>query len=163
MADTARWFTRSRAELVVPVVIVVALGAAWIAMHATGGRGATHTAFQVLALGESGIALLLRRRKPAGALAGILVVYALVDLDTILILPALVALLTLAEMRGRQAVIPTAVTAVVVAGMPYLHGDSVSLSGYTLPHLGAVALAVALGLWLRVRRQALPQAGSFAS
>lgn len=145
------------------MAVVMALGAAWIAVHATGGRGAAHTVFQILALAEAGAALLLRRRKPAGALAGILVGYALVDLDTILILPVLVALATVAEMRGRQALVPAAVTAVVVAGMPALHGGVVSLTGYTLPHLGAVALAVAAGLWLRTRRQALPQAGSFAS
>lgn len=163
MGDVACWFSRSRAESVVPVVIVVALGAAWIAAHAVGGRAATHTLFQVLALGAAAAALLLRRRKPAGVLAGILVVYALVDLDTILILPVLVALATVAEMRGRQALVPAAVTAVVVTGMPGLHGALVSITGYTLPHLGAVALAAAAGLWLRTRRQALPQAGSFAS
>jgi len=133
----------------------MALGATWIAMHATGGRGATHTAFQVLALSECGIALLLRWRKPVGALASILVVYALVDLDTITILPVLLALLTVAELRGRRTVIAAATaTAVVVAVMPYLHGDTVSLGARTLPHLAAVGLSVALGLWLRARRPA---------
>jgi uncharacterized membrane protein len=133
----------------------MALGATWIAMHATGERGATHTVFQVLALGECGIALLLRWRKPVGALAGILVVYALVDLDTITILPVLLALLTVAELRGRRTVIAAAAaTAIVVAVMPYLHGDAVSLGARTLPHLAAVALSVALGFWLRGRRLA---------
>jgi len=50
-----------------------------------------------------------------------------------------------------------------MTGQPAPHGDVVSLTGYTLPHLGAVALAAAAGLWRRIRRQALPQAGSFAS
>jgi hypothetical protein len=154
MASTPRWVARPRAELVVPVVLIIALGATWITMHATGGRGATHTVFQVLALCECGIALLLRWRKPVGALASILVVYVLVDLDTITILPVLLALLTVAELRGRRTVIAAATaTAVAVAVMPYLHGDAVSLGGRTLPHLAAVALSVALGLWLRARRR----------
>jgi len=152
MASTPRWVARPWAELVVPVVLIMALGATWITMHATGGRGATHTVFQILALCECGIALLLRKRKPVGALASILVVYALVDLDTITILPVLLALLTVAELRGRRTVIAAATaTAVAVAVMPYLHGDAVSLGGRTLPHLAAVACSVALGLWLRRR------------
>jgi len=146
------------------VVLIMALGGIWIAVHATGGRAATHTVLQVLALGESGIALLLRRRKPVGTLASILVVYALVDLDTIMILPVLLALLTVAELRKRRTVaIAAAATAAVVVIMPYLHGDAVSLGERTVPHLAAVALSVALGLWLRARRLGAAQAGSFAS
>src|SRR5262249_16651322 len=101
---------------------------------------------------ECGIALLLRWRKPVGALASILVVYALVDLDTITILPVLLALLTVAELRGRRTVIAAATaTAVAVAVMPYLHGDAVSLGGHTRPPRAAVACSVAWGLGLRRR------------
>jgi hypothetical protein len=146
------------------VVLIMTLGGIWIAVHATGGRSATHTVFQALALCESGIALLLRWRKPVGTLASILVVYALVDLDTIMILPVLLALLTVTELRERRTVaIAAAATAAVVVIMPYLHGDAVSLGGRTVPHLAAVALSVALGLWLRARRLGAAQAGSLAS
>jgi hypothetical protein len=140
----------------VPVIVVVLLGGIWITVHASAGRGQVHTAFQVLALAESAVALLLRRRKPVGALAGILVAYLLVDLDTILILPLLLALLTVAEMRGaRTAAAAGLVTAVTVVAMPYLHGDRAPVSPLAgpVPHLLAVGLAVALGSWLRARRQ----------
>jgi hypothetical protein len=81
---TARWV-----RAVVPVLPIAVFGAVWIVLHATAGRRGTHTLFQVLALSEYTIALLLRGRKPVGALAGILVVYALADLDAIMILPVL--------------------------------------------------------------------------
>ena len=48
--------------------LVAAWGVAWIGFHALQHVGA-HTLFQTLALAESVIALLLRRRKPGGALA----------------------------------------------------------------------------------------------
>ena len=153
MVAASRWFARPRVELAVPVALIMAFGGVWIAMHATGGRGVTHTIFQVLALCESGVALLFRRRKPVAGLAGILVVYALVDLDAIMILPVLVALCTVAELRERRtAAVAAAATAAVVVAMPYLHGDVVSLGTRTLPHLVAVALSVAVGLRLRARR-----------
>ena len=120
-------FLRGRAAWLdtwLPVIVVVLLGGTWIAVHASAGRGQVHTVFQVLALAESAVALLLRRRKPVGALAGILVVYLLVDLDTILILPLLLALLTVAEMRGaRTTAVACLLTAVTVVAMPLLHGD----------------------------------------
>ena len=143
----------------VPVIVVVLLGGTWIAVHASAGRGQVHTVFQVLALAESAVALLLRRRKPVGALAGILVAYLLVDLDTILILPLLLALLTVAEMRGaRTTAVACLLTAVTVVAMPLLHGDRAQpgpLAG-PVPHLLGVGLAVALGAWLRARRQQRP-------
>jgi hypothetical protein len=116
------------------------------------GRG-THTLFQVLAATEFTIALLLRGRKPVGALAGILVVYALVDLDTITILPVLLAVATVADRRERRpAAVATLITAAVVAAMPFLHGDRVSVVAGTPPHLAAVALAAGLGAWVRAHR-----------
>ena len=139
-----------------PAIVVVLLGGTWIAVHASAGRGQVHTVFQVLALAESAVALLLRRRKPVVALAGILVVYLLVDLDTILILPLLLALLTVAEMRGaRTTAVACLLTAVTVVAMPLLHGDRAQpgpLAG-PVPHLLGVGLAVALGAWLGARRQ----------
>src|SRR6266567_1105291 len=99
------------------------------------------------------IALLLRGRKPVGALAGIVMVYALVDLDTIMILPVLLAVATVADRRERRtAAVATLMTASVVVAMPFLHGDRVSVPTGTLPHLAAVILAVALGAWVRAHR-----------
>jgi len=143
----------------VPVIVVVLLGGTWIAVHASAGRGQVHTVFQVLALAESAVALLLRRRKPVGALAGILVAYLLVDLDTILILPLLLALLTVAEMRGaRTTAVAGLITAVTVVAMPLLHGGRAQpgLLAGPVAHLLGVGLAVALGAWLRARRQQRP-------
>ena len=142
-----------------PAIVVVLLGGTWIAVHASAGRGQVHTVFQVLALAESAVALLLRRRKPVGALAGILVVYLLVDLDTILILPLLLALVTVAEMRGaRTTAAAGLVTAVTVVAMPLLHGGRAQpgLLAGPVAHLLGVGLAVALGAWLRARRQQRP-------
>jgi len=132
------------------VLPVALFGAVWIVLHAKAGRAGTHTLFQVLALAEGTIALLLRGRKPVGALVGILVVYALADLDTIMILPVLLAVANVADRRGRRtAAVATLITASVVAAMPFLHGDKVSIVTGTLPHLGAVIAAAGLGAWVR--------------
>jgi hypothetical protein len=144
----ARWV-----RAVAPVVPIAVFGAVWIAAHAAAGRAGTHTLFQVLALAECTIALLLRGRKPAGALVGIVVVYALADLDTITILPVLLAVATVADWRGRRtAAAATLVTTAVVVAMPFLHGDRVSILAGTLPHLAAVILAAGLGAWVRAHR-----------
>ena len=67
-----------------PVLLVVAWGVAWIGFHALQHVGA-HTLFQTLALAESVIALLLRRRKPDGSLLGILIAYFAFQLDPLLL------------------------------------------------------------------------------
>ncbi len=66
---------QDRVLYVAPVALVAVVGLAWIVFHAASGRGQTHTLLQLLALAEGVAALLLRRRKPAGALASILAVY----------------------------------------------------------------------------------------
>jgi len=138
---------------VAPVVPVALFGAVWIVAHATAGRAGAHTLFQALALAEGTIALLLRSRKPVGTLAGIVAVYALADLDTIMILPVLLAVATVADRRGpRTTAAATLLTATVVAAMPLLLGDPVSVLTGTLPHLAAVILAAGLGAWVRVHR-----------
>lgn len=136
-----------------PVVPIALFGAVWIVLHTTTGRAGTHTLFQALALAECTIALLLRGRKPTGALAGIVVVYALTDLDAIMILPVLLAVATVADRRGwRTAAAATLVTALVVVAVPFLHGDRVSVLAGTLPHVTAVLLAAGLGAWVRAHR-----------
>jgi len=94
------------------------------------------------------IALLLRAREPAAALAG----YLAFDLDPLLLPAVLVALLTIAATRGRRtAAVAAAATAAAIAAMPYLHGDPVSLPGYLVPRLTAAAIAAAAGTYLHER------------
>ena len=137
-----------------PVVVIAVYGAVWIALHAAGGRGSTHTLFQSLALAEATLALLLRARKPVVALAGILAVYLVFSLDPLLLPAVLFALLTVAATRDhRTTVIAAITTAALIAAAPYIRGDAVSLAGYTLPRLAAAGVAVAAGLYLGSRRR----------
>ena len=136
-----------------PVVVIAVYGALWIALHAGGGRSSTHTLFQSLALAEATLALLLRRRKPVGALAGILAVYAVFSLDPLLLPAVLFALLTVAMERGqRTAAVAAAATAAAIAVWPDVAGRAVSLAGYSLPRLAAAGAAAAAGTYLRARR-----------
>jgi len=136
-----------------PVAAIAVCGALWIALHAKGGRGSPHTFFQSLALAETMLALLLRRREPTGAPAGILAVYLLFALDPLLLPAVLFALFTVAAVRDhRTTAIAAATTAAALAVMPYLRGDPVSFTGYSLPRLAAACAVVAAGAYLRARR-----------
>jgi len=138
-----------------PVVVIAVYGALWIALHAGGGRGSTHTFFQCLALAETVLALLLRKRKPVGALAGILAAYLLFALDPLLLPAVLFALLTVAVARDhRTAAAAAAATTAALAAAPYLRGDAAGFAGYTLPRLAAACAVVAAGTYLRARREA---------
>jgi hypothetical protein len=137
-----------------PVAAIAVYGALWIALHAKGGRGSSHTFFQGLALAETTLALLLRKRKPTGALAGILAVYLLFALDPLLLPAVLFALFTVAAARDhRTTALAAATTMAALAVMPYLHGDPVSFTGYSLPRLAAADAMVAAGTYLRTRRE----------
>jgi hypothetical protein len=128
-----------------PVLLVAAWGAAWIASHAS-QQAYVHTLFQTLALAESVIALLLRRRKPVGALIGILIAYFVFQLDPLLLPPLLIALFTVAAVGGRRTVLlGTAGTASTVAALPLTGRASIDLAGYLL-RLVAVAAAAVIGL-----------------
>jgi hypothetical protein len=134
------------------VVIIAVYGALWITLHAGGGRSSAHTLWQSLALTETLLALLWRTRKPAGALAGVLAAYLAFDLDPLLLPGVLFALLTVAVTRDRRtAAVVAAATAAVIAAMPCLHGDPVSLSRYLLPRLAAAAVAAAADTYLHAR------------
>jgi len=81
------------------------------------------------------------------------VVYVLADLDAIMIPPVLLAVATVADRRGWRTPAAAALLAAwVVAAMPFLHGDRVSLLAGTLPQLAAVALAAGAGAWVRTHR-----------
>jgi len=138
---------------VAPVAAIALYGALWIALHTGGERNSTHTFFQSLALAESVVALLLRRRKPVGALAGILAAYMLFSLDPLLLPAVLLALLNVAMMRDRRtAALAAAATAAATAVWPDIRGYAVSIAGYSLPRLAAVGVVVAAGMYLRERR-----------
>jgi hypothetical protein len=146
-----------------PVAVTALYGAWWIASHAGGGRASAHTAWQSLALAETLLALLLRHRKPATALAGILAAYLLFALDPLLLPGVLFALFTVAATCHRTAAaLAATATAAAITAMPYLHGDPASLPGYLLPRLPAAATAAAAGAWLHARQETArprPRAG----
>jgi hypothetical protein len=137
----------SRLLYAAPVVVTAAMGAVWVAMAGGGGRGQAHTVWQSLVVAESTVALLLRRRKPAGSLAGILLVYAVFALHAITVVPALVALFTVARTRGRRgAVLAAAVTAAVFVLFPYLPGGTVSVLAWVgLPLAAGLTAAAGMG------------------
>ena len=146
---------------VAPVAAIALYGALWIALHAGGGRGSAHTVFQSVALAESVVALLLRGRKPVGALAGILAAYLLFQLDPLLLPAVLFALLTVATERDkRTAAVAAAATAVAIAVWPDIGRHAVSFVGYSLPRLAAAGAAVAAGRYLRERRNRRSRAGA---
>jgi hypothetical protein len=144
----------NRTVYLAPVVISLLWGASWIGIHAHLARGFTHPLFQSLALIENVVALLLRRRKPIGALAGILAIYLLVDLEPTTSLPLLFALLTVTVVSTRRAALGAIVaTTLLVMAKPFLHGDSIDLVQYSLVHLAAIGLIAAAGLYWRSRRK----------
>ena len=97
-------------------------------------------------------ALLLRRGKPAGSLASILVVYLLVDLEPVTGLAVLLAVLWLAMAGRRRAVVcGAAATILTVVSMPYLHSDHPTVTA-GLARAAAVGCAVAAGSYLRTRQ-----------
>jgi len=136
-----------------PVILIAVSGALWIALHAGGGRSSEHTLWQSVALTGTLLALLIRERKPVGALAGILVAYLAFDLDPLLLPAVLLALLTVAATGNRRTAAVAAAATAAVAAMPYIHGDPVSLSGYILPRMAAAAIAAAAGTYLHARRK----------
>jgi len=128
-------------------------GAVWIVLHAEAGRAGTHTLFQALAMAECTIALLLRGRKPLGALASILVMYGVTGLDTLLIMPVMFAVATVADGRERRtATLATLISALVVVVVPLLRGDKAGILTDTMPYLAAVIVAAGLGAWVRAHR-----------
>ena len=137
----------SRTAPVAPVALVAAWGIAWIASH-TSPDAYAHVLFQTLALAESVIALLLRRRKPVGALSGILVAYFAFQLDPLLLPALLIALFTVASLAERRtALLASAATATAVAALPLTGRASIDVAGYLLPRLLAVPTAAAAGRW----------------
>jgi hypothetical protein len=142
ISRTPNRYRRWTALHLAPVLLVAAWGVAWIASHAS-QQAYVHTLFQTLALAESVIALLLRRRKPVGALIGILIAYFAFQLDPLLLPPLLIALFTVAAVGGRRTVLlATAATASAVAALPLTGRASIDIAGYLLRLVGVAAAAV---------------------
>jgi signal transduction histidine kinase len=132
-----------------PVVFIVVegLGAIAVAHH----HGYGHEVGLVLALGASAVALLLRHRWPIGVLAVVLAVSLAVNYTPISELPVLLAVFTVAEYCEREQVIAGAiVSGVVVLATAPVHGSAEAVRT-AIPHLIAIGLAVAVGLYLRAR------------
>lgn len=135
-----------------PVVVVAGYGALWIAAHAGGGRATAHTLWQSLTLAEVTVALLLRGRKPVGALAGILAAYLIFQLPWLTLPPLLFMLLNVAASRDRRtvAVATSAVAAAIVVGH-YLQRSPAGFAGSSLPLLAGAGIVVAAGRHARAR------------
>lgn len=145
---------KNRVFYLAPVAFILLYGASWIAIHAHQARGYIHPLFQSLALLENVIALLLRRRKPIGALAGILAVYILVDLEPTTLLPVLLSLFTVTVSSTHWVTVWAIVaTALLVIAMPFIHKDSIDLFSYSLLHLTAIGFAAAAGLYWKSRQK----------
>ncbi len=135
-----------------PVAGALLWGVWWIAAHAYLARGFVHPLFQGLTLAENVTGLLLRRRKPVGALAGILVVYVLVALDPTTFLPVLIALFSVMVVNGRRVTVwAIMATALLVMATPFIHKESINLLEYTVVHLTAIGLVAAAGRYWRSR------------
>lgn len=140
----------------VPVAAVVVVGAAAIGLGGGNVRGYTHLVLLSLTLVESAIALYFRRRHPLGALVGVLAVYTVFQLPPTMVLPVLLALLTVVVLQpGNVLTLAALGTAVVVIGRPYVNGQAVDVLGQQLPLLLAISVTVSLGIYLRARRRRL--------
>jgi signal transduction histidine kinase len=132
-----------------PVLFVLFEGTAAIRIQSrtSGASGA----LLGLALLASAGALLLRHRAPLVVLAVVLAAALAVNYGPVVMLPALLAVFTVAEYTDRTKVIAAAVvTAFVLSVAPPLHGNTLQLRGI-ISIVVAVGLAVAVGLYLRAR------------
>ncbi len=140
-----------------PVVCVLLWGIWWIATHAYLARGIVHPLFQSLALAENVTGLLLRRRKPVGALAGTLVVYVLVALDPTTFPPVLVALFSVTVVSApRVTVWAIMATMLLVMATPFIHKEPIDFLEFAMVHLTAIVLVAAAGLYWQSRQMRIP-------
>jgi signal transduction histidine kinase len=127
-----------------PVVVMAVIG---VAIEV--GRRAAGTGW--LALAVSAGALLWRHRAPLLVLGVQLAVMLILNAESAVFLPTLLALFTVAEYEDRVWVGGASVAATVsVLIVEPLHGVRLGLPA-TVPRLIAIALAVAVGLYLRAR------------
>jgi len=130
-----------------PALILVAGTGAILTRPKGVGPGAGLWGALVIAV----VALLYRRRFPLWVLAVALVLALALDEGRLTVLPALVALFTVAEYRERHKVFAGAILAAVALTLePLVHGRTEAAAA-VVSHLVAVGLAVAAGLYVRAR------------
>ena len=151
-----RWLAEHALIDLVPIAAVVLVGAVTIGLSGGKSRGLTHLVLLSLTMVESAVALYFRRRHPVAALVGVLAVYAVFQVPPTMVLPVLLALLTVVVLRpGRVLMLAAFGTAVVVIGRSYVDGQIVDVLGEQLPLLLAIGVTVLLGIYLRARRPGL--------
>jgi hypothetical protein len=130
---------------VLPVALIVVVGILAIILGNGGGPRGSHVYWLSVVLAESALALLMRRRHPVGAFAGVTGAYVLFDALAVSLLPILLATATVARgaMR-RRASVAGSIAALAVVVAPILHRDPFDVF-QVLPALLAIALAVLAG------------------
>ena len=129
--------------------VIVLVGAASIAVLPI--SGAARVARPV-ALVVCAVALLLRHRRPVLTLAAVLAVTLAVNYGPIVVLPTLLAVLTVTTDSEPPTVVTAgAVSAVLVILAPALHGRPLESLAQIVSRLVAIGMAVAFGLYLRAR------------
>jgi hypothetical protein len=145
-------FTRQKVVDVAPVVAVVVVGALLIAFDSGAGLRGAHKIWLSIVLAESAVALLIRRRHPVGALAGVLATFVLFDAPAVSLLPLLVAFFTVVSShRRRTGVAAAAVCVAAVVATALLHDGGFNVGHQGLGPLTALALAYLTGLRLGPR------------
>ena len=145
-----------------PAGVVAAAGSIAIALDTGQGTRSTHLFWLTLVLVETTVALLLRRRHPGAALAGIVVAYLVVDAPAVTTAPLLLALLTVATISGpRRTALAALTSAGAVIATPIVHGGSGGL--VSLLTAVAVLAAAALGTFRRGRVDSAVERGGVAN
>ncbi len=144
------WRIPDRVLDIGPVVVVGLVGLAELGVSHDHGNAIWASAVALLVIL---LALLDRHRAPTMTLGVILAVDLVLGNHTLLMLPLLLAIFTVAEYEDRSGtLIAAAVTAIVCVASPALHGNTAGpWTGVILSRLIAIGLAVALGLYLRAR------------
>ncbi len=139
------------AAIVDPVALIVIAGALTIALKATQSPRSSHAYWLTFVLAESAVALLLRKRHPTVALAGVLAAYLIFDFPAISAAPVLVALFTVAIVNSaaktEAAAAVTAPLAIVATPLPQRGLANIAPPAFMLAAIVAVA-----GLGARIRR-----------
>ncbi len=133
-----------------PVIVVGLVGLAELGVSHNHGDAIWGSAVALVVIL---LALLDRHRAPTMTLGVILAVDLVLGNHTLLMLPLLLAIFTVAEYEDRSGtLVAAAVTAIVCVASPALHGNTGGpWTGVILSRLIAIGLAVALGLYLRAR------------
>jgi signal transduction histidine kinase len=130
-----------------PVSLILLVGAISI----TTGHLKTWPVLLWLALAAETALLVVRNRAPVAVLAAIMAIAIAFGYGPIVVLPTMLALLTVALLRDRRTVVIAAgLSAVALIAAELVHGERPTLT-QVLSRLIIVGLAVAVGLYIRAR------------